>query len=179
MNTSDIPASQSPDSSPVAVFSMKQAAQVAGISVSTLRRRRAELEAAGAVISSDGWKVPITSLEALGLMHSSASASAAPSSSPAPKENPDSGALREAQERIRELEAENVELRHRADMAEAIARERLDALNAERLALRMIVASPSTPYVTGHEENNIPGFSSPRDLNASAARPSWWRRAFK
>ena len=51
-----------------AVFSMKQAAEVAGISVSTLRRRREDLIAAGADISPDGWRVPMTALVACGLI---------------------------------------------------------------------------------------------------------------
>lgn len=41
-----------------AVFTMREAARVAGISVSTLRRRRDDLAAAGAVIDCSGWQAP-------------------------------------------------------------------------------------------------------------------------
>ncbi|RLZ02286.1 hypothetical protein CWC38_11950 [Kocuria tytonicola] len=51
------------------MFTMKEAADVAGVSVSTLRRRRAELEEAGATITSAGWQVPMTALIAVSLIH--------------------------------------------------------------------------------------------------------------
>ncbi|WP_165860422.1 hypothetical protein [Kocuria tytonicola] len=37
--------------------------------MSTLRRRRAELEEAGATITSAGWQVPMTALIAVSLIH--------------------------------------------------------------------------------------------------------------
>ncbi|QMS56167.1 hypothetical protein CIB50_0000867 [Kocuria varians] len=70
----DAPSNEAPSQEGVsggssAVFTMKEAADVAGVSVSTLRRRRAELEGAGATITSAGWQVPMTTLIAVGLIH--------------------------------------------------------------------------------------------------------------
>ena len=140
-----------------AVFSMKQAAEVAGISVSTLRRRRTDLIAAGADISSDGWKVPMTALVACGLIAGEGpeAASRPASVTSRPRESTDaSGQSRQLAEltaQVRELEREVGEWRRRAEVAEARAEERgraLDALRVanetERMALRMLTAGTST-----------------------------------
>lgn len=140
-----------------AVFSMKQAAQVAGISVSTLRRRRTDLIAAGADISPDGWKVPMTALVACGLIAGEGpeAASRPTPVTPGPTEgHTDSGQSRQLAEltaQVRELEREVGEWRRRAEVAEARAEERgraLDALRVanetERMALRMLTAGTST-----------------------------------
>ena len=144
-----------------AVFSMKKAAEVAGISVSTLRRRRDDLIAAGADISPDGWKVPMTALVACGLI-------AGEGAQPAEKPNHldsqhGSGrvAIAQAQRfeeltaQVRDLEREVGEWRRRAEVAEARAEERgraLDALRVanetERMALRMLTAGTSAALPT-------------------------------
>lgn len=141
-----------------AVFSMKQAAQVAGISVSTLRRRRADLVAAGADISPDGWKVPMTALVACGLIAGEGPKAASRSASVTPHARESHGAsgqirpLDEFAAQVRELEREVSEWRRRAEVAEARAEERGRALDAlrianetERMALRMLTAGTSTP----------------------------------
>lgn len=140
-----------------AVFSMKQAAEVAGISVSTLRRRRTDLIAAGADISSDGWKVPMTALVACGLITGEGPEAASRPSSVTPRPGESHGAsgqngqLDELTAQVRELEREVGEWRRRAEVAEARAEERgraLDALRVanetERMALRMLTAGTST-----------------------------------
>lgn len=182
MNASDTPVSWTSDSPPVAVFSMKQAAQVAGISVSTLRRRRAELESAGAVISSEGWKVPITALEALGLMEASPP-KAYRTAEPAPQENPSvlqqSEELVQLRDQVLRLQDESRELRHRAELAEAIARERAEALNAERMALRMITAgSSSSASSVESTEPQAPSTPHKTPEATSFSRGSWWKRTF-
>lgn len=139
-----------------AVFSMKQAAQVAGISVSTLRRRRTDLIAAGADISPDGWKVPMTALVACGLIAGEGpeAASRPASVTPRPGEGHEDSRqahqLEELTDQVRELEREVGEWRRRAEVAEARAEERgraLDALRVanetERMALRMLTAGAS------------------------------------
>lgn len=135
-----------------AVFTMKEAADVAGVSVSTLRRRRAELEGAGAIITSAGWQVPMTALIAVGLIHGEGfrpAPQARPStpSAQTPDEAESTGRLLE---RVRELEAEVQEWRRRAEVAEARAEERRRALDAlqianetERMALRMLTGQSS------------------------------------
>lgn len=144
-----------------AVFSMKEAASVAGVSVSTLRRRREDLIAAGADISADGWKVPMTSLVACGLIvgegpqreqHGRPQVQ--------PQEAPDTSAqLEDLTAQVRDLEREVSEWRRRAEVAEARAEERgraLDALQvaneAERMALRMLTAGTSPVQNPVHRE---------------------------
>lgn len=140
------------------VFSMKQAAEVAGISVSTLRRRRSDLVAAGAEISPEGWKVPMTALVACGLIPGEgpepiARAVPTPSrSSEGPQATDQARQLDELTSQVRDLEREVAEWRRRAEVAEARAAERGRALDAlrianetERMALRMLTAGTSPP----------------------------------
>ena len=78
---------------------MRRAAEVAGVSVSTLRRNKELLRTHGAVISADGWQVPLSALVASGLMRRTTP----PESSTAPPQEAqeagtarDPGALTEA-----------------------------------------------------------------------------------
>lgn len=134
---------------------MREAADVAGVSVSTLRRRRAELEKAGATITSAGWQVPMTALIAVGLIHGEGFPPSSPAKLSAASPQPPTGTdeTDHLRERVRELEIEIQEWRRRAEVAEARAEERrraLDALQvaneAERMALRMLTGQkPHTP----------------------------------
>ena len=160
MTTNDIPGAltgQGITGGTTAVFSMKQAAQVAGISVSTLRRRRTDPIAAGADISPDGWKVPMTALVACGLIDgegpeaASRPASVTPRLGQSPGASGQSRQLDELTAQVRELEREVGEWRRRAEVAEARAEERGRALDAlrianetERMALRMLTAGTTT-----------------------------------
>lgn len=51
-----------------AVFTLTEAAQVAGVSTSTIKRRRADLLKAGATSTPQGWQVPVSALVAVGLL---------------------------------------------------------------------------------------------------------------
>lgn len=145
-----------------AVFSMKEAASVAGVSVSTLRRRREDLIAAGADINADGWKVPMTALVACGLIVGEGPQREHQYGRPKaqPQEPPEMSAqLKELTSQVRDLEREVSEWRRRAEVAEARAEERgraLDALQvaneAERMALRMLTAGPSPVQNPVHRE---------------------------
>ncbi|MEX5275322.1 hypothetical protein RF638_15450 [Kocuria sp. CPCC 205235] len=145
-----------------AVFSMKEAANVAGVSVSTLRRRREDLIGAGADISADGWQVPMTALVACGLIAGEGPQREQPGGRPQvqPQEASDMSAqLEELTSQVRDLEREVSEWRRRAEVAEARAEERgraLDALQvaneAERMALRMLTAGTSPAQNPVHRE---------------------------
>lgn len=145
-----------------AVFSMKEAANVAGVSVSTLRRRREDLIGAGADISADGWQVPMTALVACGLIAGEGPQREQPSGRPQmqPQETPETSAqLEELSAQVRDLEREVSEWRRRAEVAEARAEERgraLDALQVanegERLALRMLTAGTSSMQNPVHRD---------------------------
>lgn len=175
-----------PPSTPTqAVFGMRRAAEVAGVSVSTLRRNKELLRAHGAVIAADGWQVPLSALVASGLMRRTSPPEV---SSPPDQEVEaarDPGALVEAQERIRELEREALELRFRAEKAEAIAQERGSALEAERMALRMLTTGPATAPAEpgpGSAPDPVPASPPPAaeqaDPEPEPVRQSWWRRTF-
>ena len=152
-----------------AVFSMKQAAEVAGISVSTLRRRRDDLVAAGADISPDGWKVPMTALVACGLIAGEGPQLAERASRPEPRHEDGQRDAEQAQQleeltaQVRDLEHEVSEWRRRAEVAEARAEERgraLDALSVanetERMALRMLTAGTSVQAPASRVEESRP-----------------------
>lgn len=152
----ETPVDQGVTTGTTAVFSMKQAAEVAGISVSTLRRRREDLVAAGADISPDGWKVPMTALVACGLIAGEGPqlAERAPLLEPRHEDGQRNAEqaqqLEELTAQVRDLEHEVSEWRRRAEVAEARAEERgraLDALRVanetERMALRMLTAGNS------------------------------------
>lgn len=51
-----------------AVFTLAEAAQVAGVSTSTIKRRRGDLLKSGAVSTPQGWQVPVAALVAVGLL---------------------------------------------------------------------------------------------------------------
>lgn len=140
----------SPDSQGVtggstATFTMREAADVAGVSVSTLRRRRTELEDAGAVISTEGWKVPMTALIATGLIKTEGPGREEPPQNPAHDETAQD--VEELLAEITGLKEQVAEWRRRAEVAEAISRERGSTIEAmrlsaetERMALRMITS---------------------------------------
>ena len=164
---------------------MRRAAEVAGVSVSTLRRNKELLQAHGAVIAADGWQVPLSALVASGLMRRTtpSEASTAPREAQEAGTTRDPGALTQAQERIRELEREALELRFRAEKAEAIAQERGSALEAERMALRMLTTGPPTAPAEPDPEPTPAPVSPPPAPEQTGPGPepvrqSWWRRTF-
>lgn len=143
------------------VFTMREAAEVAGVSVSTLRRRREDLVAAGAGITESGWRVPMTALIGAGLIDGEGPRreDPAPEAVSETKDEPQpdeqrgddrSARIEELLEALRETERQRDEWRRRAEIAEAVSEERrhsLDALRAanesERLALRMLTMGDS------------------------------------
>lgn len=131
------------------VVGLKEAARLCRVSVATVRRRREQLEAAGATAAEDGWTIPIPALVAVGLLDRTtppgegAAAGVAPATTPG-TDTPESPALTALRT---ELEAERrarAEAEHRARLAEAVAQERGRALEDTRLALRALTAGPST-----------------------------------
>lgn len=181
VNTPEHPAPALP---PQATFGMKRAAEVAGVSVSTIRRNKELLRTHGAVISPDGWQVPITALVASGLMRRQTPAEPMESAPQVMKTAHDS----DAQEVIRRLELETMELRHRAELAEERqrsaeqraqdARELAQALSeALEIERRMLTAGTSTPTPSSQPQKGAdPGPLS--SAPAPDARKSWWRRTF-
>lgn len=158
-----------------AVFTMREAADVAGVSVSTLRRRRTELTAAGAIIDASGWQVPMTALIAVGLIpgegeHPTRAQRPAAASAAHPAEDDEAGTERQLRGQVRELTEQVTEWRRRAEVAEARAEERgrsLESLRAanetERMALRMLTGTipppvkiATAPTASGQAEGSPP-----------------------
>lgn len=191
MNDPDPLARIAVNSEGVAVFSMRQAAKVTGVSISTLRRRRAELEDAGAVVTPEGWQVPITALEAVGLMGSGVTSEApkAPET-PAPRAV-DAATDDDVHTRLRELEDEVLEQRHRTELAalrqraelaeerQRFAEQRLrDALGTLEHERRMLMAGPITATTAPETPEPPPPAPEQTTPGITTPRPSRWRRWF-
>lgn len=170
---------------------MREAAQVAGVSVSTLRRRRDDLVAAGAVIDPAGWQVPITALIATGLLPGEGQHDTPTTGTPRTTPNPSATSsqgdtaqhqheLRQLQERVQELVEEVGHWRRRAEVAEARAEERGQSLEtlrianeSERLALRMLTSqhTPTTTPATDTPPTH-PGDTGPTHAPAQQEAPA-------
>lgn len=172
-----------------AMFGMKRAAEVAGVSVSTIRRNKELLRQHGAVISPDGWQVPITALVASGLMRRQTPPE---SSTRRTSQTAEAPQVPDNNEAIRRLELEVLELRHRAELAEERqrsaeqrahdARELADALSETlKIERRMLTAEPSSAGSATNLERDSQSSSQPlpsatHSPAESTAHRSWWRR---
>lgn len=96
-----------------ATFGMKKAAQVAGISVSTIRRHKDTLRQYGAIIEPDGWQVPISALVAADLMRPQTPPDKMPATEQDTTTSKDASA-----EQDKDVQLELERLRHRAELAE-------------------------------------------------------------
>ncbi|MFE7632216.1 hypothetical protein [Kocuria sp. NPDC057446] len=164
------------------------------MSVSTIRRNKELLREHGAVLDPDGWKVPMSALIASGLMRRTT-----PPDQPATGAQGAAGTATEddVHTRLRELERENLELRHRAELeaerrrsAEVLAHERGEALEAERMALRMltggqpgamIATASSDPETASPAAGALRPHLEPEKYaqERTAPRPSWRQRWFR
>lgn len=124
------------------VLGLAAAAKACGVSVSTLRRRRTDLEDLGAVATPAGWRIPIAALVGSGLMppttqpqhESPVQLTATP---------PQLGVDTLADTLKEELDALRSRLaaaEQRAAVAEAIAAERERVIQTQATALRMLEA---------------------------------------
>lgn len=142
------------------VLGLAQAAKAAGVSESTLRRRRSELKEHGAVQTDKGWRIPVPALVALGLM---AGTTPAPGDrgDDRPADSPVRPSMTPGQEaavtaRVEVLQQRLVEAERRAAVAEAvlvererILEERERTIQAQAMALRMLDAPvKATPLQT-------------------------------
>lgn len=156
-------------------LNFNQATKAATCSASTLRRRlyNGELEGAHKSEEDGTWIIPIASLIQAGLM-------------PATTE-PDQPEDDVYSDRIDQLERQNLELRHRAEMAEALATERAHALGDLRTAYadarRALGTGTPLPESTPddwYSFEDLPS-SDPEKVQASTPSPSTtvWLRSLK
>lgn len=82
-------------------YSLRQAADLTGYSLGKFRYNKEKLLAAGATIQQDGWRIPHSTLELLGWLDNKPARTAEITLTP----------LQEAEQRVRELEQENADLR--------------------------------------------------------------------
>jgi hypothetical protein len=129
------------------VLGLAAAAKACGVSVSTIRRKREDLEELGAVATPSGWRIPIAALVGSGLMPPTTQPPAhdSPVRPPVGGGDAPSETLREELETLRSRLAA---AEQRAAVAEAIAAERERLIESQAMALRMleapVTATPTT-----------------------------------
>lgn len=152
---------------------LAEAAKACGVSVSTLRRKRPDLEANGAVQTEKGWRIPVTALIALGLMGRTSDAphDAHPETPVMPTMTPPRDALTEELDALRSRLAD---AEQRAAVAEAVAAERERMIQSQAMALRMLGAGAPEHREDAHDvrQNDVPDTPSARP----DPRPTLWSR---
>lgn len=157
-------------------LTIKEAAEATQTHRRTITRRLEAGKLPNAYKDDSGeWRIPVTDLEASGLrLYAPAGPNELPQAMPygTPQGIASSEVVAEAGE-LSELKAELSEWRRRAEVAEAVARERELALEDARLALRALTAGPAvqSPPV---EAGEVPQTSA--KASAGPFRTSWWRR---
>lgn len=118
---------------------LTQAAKACGVSVSTLRRRKEQLVAAGTRITDKGWKIPIPALVSLGYL----SSTTPPETLVAPLVIP---TVDTPSDELEKLRLRLVEVETRAKVAEAISAERERIIQVQAAALRMLEMGTSETH---------------------------------
>lgn len=152
-----------------ATFGMKKAAQVAGISVSTIRRNKERLRECGAEISPDGWKVPMSALVASGLMRKRTPSEHLVENLQGPQHGPESS------EQLHELERQVLELRHRAELAEERQRSAEERAQAARELAATLTETLRVERRMIVNKNSLEP-EAPRSQTSSPTHLSWWHR---
>lgn len=117
-------------------FSVNGAAKLTGYSAPTIRKRLPDLQRAGAVMAGDSWAIPLSALHAVGLMvkvEGQVSRKVEGQSFPL-----------ETRQEIEALRGALSAAETRAAVAEAVAEERLQALQRADKALLMIEAASAS-----------------------------------
>lgn len=149
---------------------LTQAAKACGVSVSTLRRRKDQLVAAGTKITDKGWQIPIPALVSLGYLSGTTPASATPPEKPMtplvepPLKPPVIPPVESPSKVVEELRLKLVEAEARAQVAEAISAERERIIQVQATALRMLERGTNdTPSKTPAEGVPDTPSDTPRD----------------
>lgn len=169
------PSENTPTEQPV--FGMKRAAEIAGISVSTIKRHKSRLEECGAVISPDGWKVPISALVASGLMKPT---TPVPDDCPEPEEGSQNGT--QSHSEVRELERQVMELKYRAEIAEErqrAAEQRLETTRELANSLMETLQVERRMLLPGLDKKEIGETNKTDGMDLNPMRLPWWKRVFR
>lgn len=175
---------KTPTTSPP-MMGLAEAAQACGVSVSTIRRKRPELEKLGAAQTAKGWHIPITALIELGLMPSVTEAPMMPViPGLQPAMTPPFDAQRDALTgEVEALRAKLADAERRAAVAEAVAAERDRIIRAQDMALRMLEAGTNQPEQATDPPMSVVSkqASEPAILDTAKGTPQGvplWRRLF-
>lgn len=155
----DTPTPTPAQGAPGDTLTRRQVADACRVSLRTVSRWLDRHELEGARQDDEGvWLIPRAAI--LGKLPTGA-----PGEPPPAGPLPAIGSPKNADE-LERLRAEVSELRRRAEVAEAVARERGDALEDARLALRALAAGAPTPTST----------PAPAPGPVDAPRRRWWSR---
>lgn len=158
------------------MLGLAEAAKACNVSLSTIRRRRAELLAMGATSDARGWRIPIPALIELGLMDRTTAPDDTPqiprqsASVPGmtPVMTPPSDTPSDTSELLEELRSQLAKAEQRAAVAEAVAAERERVINAQAQALRMLEAGPSRSRFEPEAPETLEGPSgTPSDMSVA------------
>lgn len=149
-------------------LSLAEAAKTCGISVSTLRRKRADLKELGAAETAKGWQIPVTALITLGLMdrvtaplHEAPSPAQVKGIMKPPTDTPSDSPFQEL-EALRREQAELLtklaDAEKRAAVAEAVAGERERIIQTQASALRILEAKAPVPRLVDDMVDNNPDY---------------------
>lgn len=140
-------------------FSLREAASVTGVSLSTIRRKHRAGAFENAVMSDGQWAIPVNDLLAAGLRVNAPGGAETNGHEPPPERATNDAELVQLRH---DLEVERV----RRQAAEQLADERLRSLDDQRLALRMLEASVHEKPARDHEQEK-----------EQAPPRRWWKRA--
>ncbi len=167
------------------LLSVSGAAKACGVSRRTIHRRLAEKAFPAATQDHDGtWRIPVDDLLGAGF-HLYAPVPETPiptqggtesAHGPAQERTPEVGRLRDA---LVEAERRLGTAEHRANLAEAIAAERLRTIDTLSTALRALQPGPQPARPTPHDEHRAapPPGQPPSPEAADPPRPRrWWSR---
>jgi len=153
----------SPFEDPSGVLSMKAAAAHAGVSVSTIRRRKDALIAAGATVTSAGWAVPLQALnDVFGIITGPLS------DTPLGTHSDTRSTANSESDLVAQLRAENARLWHQVEQ---------QARTIERQAEAHAVISAQLTKMNEIESGYMPPGSVMHEQ--PAPRQRWWKRARK
>lgn len=168
------------------VLTLAAAATATGLSQSTLRRKRAEMLAAGARQTAKGaWEIPVPVLIQLGLMP----AVTAPDSPPverveasvvASTQAPSDSLTAQHRDELEALRKELQEYRERAVVAEAVLKVKEELIEVQRMALRQLEMAPQQTQVRAEREQPAPVDLAPEPVVEQSApvlgKRRWWQR---
>lgn len=139
---------------------MKSAAARAGVSVSTIRRRKSELEAAGATVDPSGWVIPLRALKVVfGVSNETPNAT-----------DPDA-------ELVAQLRSENEFLRRQVERQAKLIEQQVEqqARTIERQAEAHAVISAQLTKL-GQLEAGTATLAPSTDEQPAPRRRWWWQR---